>query len=56
MVKVLKAGKSQEEVNANDLKVSKIVSEASKDVEERGDKQFVNYLRSLISGHQNHSA
>ena len=38
MVKVIKAGKSQEEVSANDLKVSQIVSEALKDVETRGDQ------------------
>lgn len=38
MVKVLKAGKSQEEVSANDLKVSQIVSDALKDVETRGDQ------------------
>ncbi|RAZ67314.1 histidinol dehydrogenase [Planococcus maitriensis] len=37
MVKVLKAGKSQEEVSANDSKVSQIVAEALKDVETRGD-------------------
>lgn len=37
MVKVLKAGKSAEEVSANDLKVSQIVAEALKDVETRGD-------------------
>ncbi|RLJ86580.1 histidinol dehydrogenase [Planococcus citreus] len=37
MVKVLKAGKSEEEVSANDSKVSQIVSEALKDVETRGD-------------------
>jgi sulfopropanediol 3-dehydrogenase len=38
MVKVIKAGKSQEEVSANDLKVSQIVSEALQDVETRGDQ------------------
>ncbi len=38
MVKVIKYGKSQEEVSANDLKVSQIVSEALKDVETRGDQ------------------
>lgn len=38
MVKVIKSGKSQEEVSANDLKVSQIVSEALKDVETRGDQ------------------
>lgn len=38
MVKVIKAGKSQEEVSANDLKVSQIVSEALQDVEARGDQ------------------
>ena len=38
MVKLIKAGKSQEEVSANDLKVSQIVSEALKDVESRGDQ------------------
>ncbi len=38
MVKVLKAGKPQEEVSANDFKVSQIVSEAIKDVETRGDQ------------------
>lgn len=38
MVKVIKSGKSQEEVSANDLKVSPIVSEALKDVETRGDQ------------------
>ncbi|PSL31676.1 sulfopropanediol 3-dehydrogenase [Planomicrobium soli] len=38
MVKVLKAGKSQEEVSANDLKVSQIVADALKDVETRGDQ------------------
>lgn len=37
MVKVLKAGKSQEEVSANDSKVSQIVADALKDVETRGD-------------------
>ncbi|AUD13042.1 MULTISPECIES: histidinol dehydrogenase [unclassified Planococcus (in: firmicutes)] len=37
MVKVLKAGKSAEEVSANDSKVSQIVAEALKDVETRGD-------------------
>lgn len=37
MVKVFKAGKSQEEVSANDVKVSQIVAGALKDVEERGD-------------------
>lgn len=38
MVKVIKSGKSQEEVSANDLKVSQIVSEALHDVEARGDQ------------------
>ncbi|MDN7241572.1 histidinol dehydrogenase [Planococcus sp. N028] len=38
MMKVLKAGKSQEELNANDLKVSQIVADALKDVETRGDE------------------
>lgn len=38
MVRVIKAGKSQEEVSANDLKVSQIVSEALHDVEARGDQ------------------
>ncbi|MGI2327511.1 histidinol dehydrogenase [Planococcus sp. YIM B11945] len=38
MVKVLKAGKSQEEVSANDSKVSQIVSDALKDVETKGDQ------------------
>lgn len=38
MVKVLKFGKSKEEVNANDSKVSIIVSEAIKDIEARGDQ------------------
>lgn len=38
MVKVLKAGKSKEEVSANDSKVSQIVAEALKDVETRGDQ------------------
>jgi sulfopropanediol 3-dehydrogenase len=38
MVKVLKAGKSQEEVSANDTKVSQIVADALKDVETRGDQ------------------
>lgn len=37
MVKVLKSGKSAEEVSANDSKVSQIVAEALKDVETRGD-------------------
>ncbi len=37
MVKILKAGKSQEEVSANDSKVSQIVAEALKIVEMRGD-------------------
>ena len=37
MVKVLKAGKSAEEVSANDSKVSQTVAEALKDVETRGD-------------------
>ncbi|MEZ0481198.1 histidinol dehydrogenase [Planococcus sp. SSTMD024] len=37
MAKVLKAGKSQEEVSANDSKVSQIVADALKDVETRGD-------------------
>ena len=35
MVKVIKKGKSLEEVSANDSKVSQIVSEALKDVETR---------------------
>lgn len=38
MVEVLKAGKSQEEVSANDSKVSQIVADALKDVEARGDE------------------
>lgn len=38
MVKVIKAGKSQEEVVANDTKVSEIVAGALKDVETRGDQ------------------
>ena len=38
MVKVIKAGKSKEEVVANDTKVSEIVSAALKDVESRGDQ------------------
>ncbi|WP_303968178.1 histidinol dehydrogenase [Sporosarcina ureae] len=38
MVKVIKAGKSQEEVLANDTKVSEIVAGALKDVETRGDQ------------------
>lgn len=38
MVEVLKAGKSQEEVSANDSKVSQIVADALKDVETRGDE------------------
>ncbi|MDN7244499.1 histidinol dehydrogenase [Planococcus shenhongbingii] len=38
MVKVYKAGKSQEEVSANDSKVSQIVAEALKDIETRGDQ------------------
>lgn len=38
MMKVIKAGKSQEEVVANDTKVSEIVSSALKDVETRGDQ------------------
>ncbi|PIC73732.1 histidinol dehydrogenase [Sporosarcina sp. P17b] len=38
MVKVIKAGKSQEEVIANDTKVSEIVAGALKDVETRGDQ------------------
>ncbi|MGK7376219.1 histidinol dehydrogenase [Planococcus sp. 1R117A] len=38
MVKVYKAGKSQEEVSANDSKVSQIVTEALKDIETRGDQ------------------
>ncbi|WKA53822.1 histidinol dehydrogenase [Planococcus shixiaomingii] len=38
MMKVLKAGKSQEELNANDLKVSQIVADALKDVETRGNE------------------
>lgn len=38
MVKILKAGKSQEELNANDTKVSEIVATALKDVESRGDQ------------------
>ncbi|MDV6377168.1 histidinol dehydrogenase [Sporosarcina sp. GW1-11] len=38
MVKVIKAGKSQEEVVANDTKVAEIVSGALKDVETRGDQ------------------
>jgi len=37
MAKVLKAGKSPEEVSANDSKVSQIVADALKDVETRGD-------------------
>jgi len=37
MAKVIKAGKSKEEVSKNDLEVSKIVSEAIKDIETRGD-------------------
>ncbi|WP_025784212.1 histidinol dehydrogenase [Sporosarcina sp. D27] len=38
MMKVIKAGKSQEEVVANDTKVSEIVAGALKDVEIRGDQ------------------
>lgn len=38
MVKVLKAGKSQEEVSKNDLEVSTIVANAIKDIETRGDE------------------
>ncbi|REB08115.1 histidinol dehydrogenase [Sporosarcina sp. BI001-red] len=38
MMKVIKAGKSQEEVVANDSKVSQIVAGALKDVETRGDQ------------------
>lgn len=38
MARVYKAGKSQEEVSANDAKVSQIVADALKDVEERGDQ------------------
>jgi sulfopropanediol 3-dehydrogenase len=38
MVKVLKAGRSKEEISANDSKVSQIVAEALKDVEARGDQ------------------
>ena len=37
MVTVLKAGKSQEELNKNNLEVSKIVSSAIQEIEERGD-------------------
>ncbi|HSI68355.1 MAG TPA: histidinol dehydrogenase [Planococcus sp. (in: firmicutes)] len=37
MVKVLKSGKSQEELSANDFKVSQIVSDALKEIESRGD-------------------
>jgi len=38
MVKVLKSGKSKEEVSINDSQVSQIVSEAIKDIEKRGDQ------------------
>lgn len=38
MVKVLKAGKSQEELSQNDAQVSKIVSEAIREIETRGDQ------------------
>ncbi len=38
MIKLLKAGKSQEEVSANDSKVSQIVGEALQAVEIRGDE------------------
>ncbi|MEH6936452.1 histidinol dehydrogenase [Bacillus sp. JJ664] len=38
MVKVIKAGKSKEEVSKNDLEVSKIVAEAVKEIETRGDE------------------
>jgi len=37
-MKILKAGRSQEDVSADDSKVSKIVSDALKDVEVRGDQ------------------
>jgi sulfopropanediol 3-dehydrogenase len=38
IMKILKAGRSQEDVSADDSKVSKIVSDALKDVEVRGDQ------------------
>ncbi|HCG4536048.1 histidinol dehydrogenase [Ureibacillus chungkukjangi] len=37
MVKVIKAGKSKEEVSKNDLEVTKIVANAIQDIENRGD-------------------
>ena len=37
-MKILKAGRSQEDVSADDSKVSKIVADALKDVEVRGDQ------------------
>jgi sulfopropanediol 3-dehydrogenase len=38
MVRVLKAGKSQEELNKNSLEVSKIVANAIQEIESRGDE------------------
>ena len=43
MVKVIKAGKSKEEVSKNDLEVTKIVADAIKDIENRGDEAVREY-------------
>jgi sulfopropanediol 3-dehydrogenase len=43
MVVVIKEGKSKEEVSKNDSEVSKIVGEAIKDIEVRGDKAVREY-------------
>jgi sulfopropanediol 3-dehydrogenase len=43
MVKVIKAGKSKEEVSKNDLEVSRIVADAIKDIETRGDAAVREY-------------
>ena len=43
MVKIIKAGKSKEEVSKNDLQVSKIVADAIQDIEARGDAAVREY-------------
>jgi sulfopropanediol 3-dehydrogenase len=43
MVKVIKAGKSKEEVSKNDSEVSRIVADAIKDIETRGDAAVREY-------------
>jgi len=43
MVKVIKAGKSKEEVSKNDLEVTKIVADAIRDIETRGDEAVREY-------------